>query len=93
MVKRYIDILTMIINFPYILHMYYMFFWQLHPYFFVHFLNVFFCLVSVIFLTIYSKRHSKNVRDRSKNRDPANIIGEQSEPHTYRTAEKNLRHI
>ena len=33
-------------------------------------------------------------QDRSKNRDHANIIiGEQSEPHTYRTAEKNFRHI
>ena len=44
----YIDILTIIINFPYILHLYYIaLFWQQHPYFFVHFLNVF------SFFTVY----------------------------------------
>ena len=38
-VRRYIDILTMIINFPtpLVLDL----FWQQHPYFFVHFKNVF----------------------------------------------------
>ena len=40
-VRRYIDILTIILNFPYILLLYDVLFWQQHPYFFVHFLNVF----------------------------------------------------
>ena len=38
------------------------------------FLKCFFCLVYVIFLQYISKRYSKNIRDRSKNRDHANII-------------------
>ena len=38
--RRYIDILTIIINFPYSSCIS-SFFWQQHPYFFVHFLNVF----------------------------------------------------
>ena len=41
---------------------------------------MFFGLVSGVFFTIYSKRYLKNIRDRSKNRDPANIIGERSAP-------------
>ena len=58
-VRRYIDILIIIINFPYnytplVLGL----FWQQHPYFFVHFKMFFFGLVSVIFLTIYSKLYS-----------------------------------
>ena len=38
-VRRYIiDILIIIITFPYILHLYYLaLFWQHHPYFFVNF--------------------------------------------------------
>ena len=36
-VRRYIDILTIILNFPYILLLYDVLFWQQHPYFFVHF--------------------------------------------------------
>ena len=43
-VRRYIYILTMIINFPSPLVI--ALFWQQHPYFFVHFLNVF----SVMFI-------------------------------------------
>ena len=39
-VRRYIDILTIIINFPYSTCIS-SFFGQQHPYFFVHFLNVF----------------------------------------------------
>ena len=43
-VRRYIDILTIIINFPTPLVL--ALFWQQHPYFFVHFKNVF----SVLFM-------------------------------------------
>ena len=32
------------------------------------------------FFTIYSKRYSKTIEIVQKNRDPANIIGERSEP-------------
>ena len=39
-VRRYIDILIIIINFPYSTCIR-SFFWQQHPYFFVHFKNVF----------------------------------------------------
>ena len=39
-VRRYTDILTIIINFPYSTCIS-SFFWQQHPYFFVHFKNVF----------------------------------------------------
>ena len=63
-VRWYIDILTIIINFPYSTCIS-SFFWQQHPYFFIHFKNVFqSCLC--YFFTIYSKRYSKNIRDRSK---------------------------
>ena len=71
-VRRYMDILTIIINFPYStciryflgssiptsLLIFKMFFRSC----FCYFLQ-FFGLVSVIF-TIYSKRYSKNIRDR-----------------------------
>ena len=63
-VRRYIDILTIIIIFPTPLVL--ALFWQHHPYFFVHFKNVFFGLVYVIFLQYISKCYSKNIRDRSK---------------------------
>ena len=63
-VRRYIDILTIIINFPYSTCIS-SFLGQQHPYFFVHFLNVFSVLFQ-LFFTIYSKRYSKNIRDRSK---------------------------
>ena len=63
-VRRYIHILTIIINFPYSTCIS-SFFLQQHPYFFVHFLNVF-SVLFLLFFTIYSKRYSKNIRDRSK---------------------------
>ena len=53
--KEVIDILTIINNFPYSTCI--SFFWQQHPFLFVHFLNVFrscFCY----FFTIYCKRYS-----------------------------------
>ena len=37
-------------------------------------LKMFFRSSLCYFLTIYSKRYSKNIRDRSKNRDHANIL-------------------
>ena len=55
-----IGVVIIIITFPYST-----LFWQQHPYFFVHFLKCFFVLVYVIFVK-YSKRCSKNIRDRSK---------------------------
>ena len=61
-VRRYIDILTIIINFPTPLVL--ALFWQQHPYFFVHF-KMFFGLVYVIFLQYISKRYSKNINSRS----------------------------
>ena len=73
-VRRYIDILTIIINFPYILHLCYIaLFWQQHPYFFVHFLNVFFVLVYVIFVQYIANVTQKTFEIVQKNRDHANI--------------------
>ena len=63
-VRMYIHILTIIINFPYSTCIS-SFFWQQHPNFFVHFKNVFrscFCY-SFTIIIIY-KRYSKNIRDR-----------------------------
>ena len=61
-VRRYIDILTIIINFPYFTCVLALF-WQQHPYF----LKCFVVLVYVILYNIiYSKRYSKNIRDRLK---------------------------
>ena len=69
-VRRYIDILTIIINFPYSTCIS-SFFWQQHPYFFVYFLKCFFGLVHVIF-TIYKqtllKEHSRSFK-KSRSRE------------------------
>ena len=56
-VRKYIDILTIIINFLYSTCIR-SFFWQQHPYFFVHFLNVFF--------TIYIQEMHKNKKAKGK---------------------------
>ena len=58
-VKGYIDILTIIINFPYATCIS-SFFWQQHPYFFVHFVNVF----SVLFLLCFLQ-YIANVTQRT----------------------------
>ena len=74
-VRRYIDILTIIINFPYILHLYILaLFLAAASLLLCSFLKCFFGLVYVIFLQYISKCYSKNIRDRSKNRDHANIM-------------------
>ena len=52
-VRRYIDILIIIITFPYSTCIS-SFFWQHHPYFFVHFKNVF-ILVYVILCNVIIK--------------------------------------
>ena len=70
-VRRYIDILT-IINFPYSTCIS-SFFGSSIPTSLFFFLMCFrSCLCN--FGTIYSKCYSKNIRDRSKNRDHATII-------------------
>ena len=70
-VRRYIDIITIIINFPYSTCISSFFGSSIPTSLFI--LKMFFRFVSVIFLQ-YSKHYSKNIRDSSKNRDPANII-------------------
>ena len=62
-VRRYIDILTIIINFPYSTCV--ALFLAAASLLLCSFLKCFFGLVSVIF-SIYSKHYSKNIRDRSK---------------------------
>ena len=69
-VERYIDILTIIINFPYSTCISSFFDSQFQLFIFKMFFRSCLCY----FFTIYSKRYSKNIRDRSKNRDHANII-------------------
>ena len=63
-VRRYIDILTIIINFPYSTCI--SSFLAAASLLLCSFKKCFFGLVSVIFLQYnYSKRYSKNIRDRS----------------------------
>ena len=71
-VRRYIDILTIIINFPYSTCISSFLGSSIPTSLFIFLM--FFGLVYVIFLQYISKRYSKNIRDRSKNRDHANII-------------------
>ena len=70
-VRRYIDILRIIINFPYSTCI--SSFLAAASLLLCSFFKCFFGLVYVIIFTIY-KRYSKNIRHRSKNRDHANII-------------------
>ena len=62
-VRRYIDILTMIINFSYTACIS-SFFGSSIPTLFIF--KMFFRSSFCYFFTIYSKRYSKNIRDRSK---------------------------
>ena len=63
-VRRYIDILTIIINFPYYTCI--SSFLAAASLLLCSFFKCFFGLVYVIFLQYISKRYSKNIRDRSK---------------------------
>ena len=63
-VRRYIDILTMIINFPYSTCISSFFCICIPTSSFI--LKMFFRSCFWYFFTIYSKRYSKNIRDRSK---------------------------
>ena len=86
-VRRYIDILTITINFPYSTCISSFFSSSIPSLLLCSFLKCFFGLVSVIFLQYISKRYSKSIRDRSKksrsreyNYLIISIIGERSEP-------------
>ena len=68
-VRRYIDILTIIINFPYSTCISAFFGSSIPTSLFIFYRS---CLC--YFVQYISKRYSKNIRDRSKNRDQANII-------------------
>ena len=63
-VRRYIDILTIIINFPYSTCI--SSFLAAASLLLCSFLKVFSVLFLLFILHIYSKRYSKNIRDRSK---------------------------
>ena len=71
-VSRYIDILTIIINFPYSTCISSFFGSSIPTSLFIF--KMFFHSCLCHFCTIYSKRYSKNIRDHSKNRDHTNII-------------------
>ena len=63
-VRRYIDILTIIINFPYSTCISSFFGSSIPTSLFIF--KMFFRSCFCYFFTIYSKRNSKNIRDRSK---------------------------
>ena len=65
-VRGYIDILTIIINFPYSTCIS-SFFWQQHPYFFVHFVNVFRSLILYLCKIAHALRVSKHVTKSIRN--------------------------
>ena len=73
-VRRFKDILTIIINFPYIYtSLVLALFWQQHPYFFVHLKNVF-SFLFVIFVQYIANVTQRTFEIVQKNRDHANII-------------------
>ena len=63
-VRRYIDILTIIINFPYSTCISSFFGSSIFTYLFIF--KMFFRACFCYYFTIYSKRYSKNIRDCSK---------------------------
>ena len=74
-IRRYIDILIIIINFPYILHLYYIgLFLAAASLLLCSFLKCFFGLVSVIFLQYIANVTHRTFEIFQTNRDPANII-------------------
>ena len=70
-VRRYIDILTIIINFPYSTCISFFGGSSIHTLFIF---KMFFRSCLCYFCTKYSKRYSKNIEIIQKNRDQANII-------------------
>ena len=94
-VRRYIDILIIIINFPYSTCIMSFFGSSILTSLFI-LKKKFFGLVSVIFLQYIANvtHRTFEIVQKTRTREYKNyLIGEQSEPHTYRTAEKNIRHI
>ena len=73
-VRRYIDILTIIINFPYSTCISSFFGSSIPTYLFVHLKKCFFGLVSVIFLQYIANVTQRTFEIVPKNRDYANII-------------------
>ena len=74
-VRRYIDILTIIINFPYILHLYILaLFLAAASLLLCSFLKCFFGLVYVIFVQYIVNVTQRTLEIVQKNRDHANII-------------------
>ena len=71
-VRRYIDILTIIINFPYSTCL--VLFFAAASLLLCSFLKCFFHLVSVIFLQYIANFTQRTFEIVQKNRDPANII-------------------
>ena len=71
-VRRYIDILTIIINFPYSTCISSLFGSSIPTSLFIF--KMFFRSCFCYFFTIYSKCYSKNIRDCSKKSRSANII-------------------
>ena len=94
-IRRYIDILIIIINFPYSTCIRSFFGSSILTSLFIF--KCFFGLVSVIFLQYIANvthRTFEIVQKKSRSHEYKNyLIGERSEPHTYRTVGKNLRHI
>ena len=88
-VRRYIDILTIIINFPYSTCI--SSFLAAASLLLCSFLKCFFVLAYVIFAQYITNVTQRTFEIVQKNRDHANIIigVSLSEPHTYRTAVQN----
>ena len=67
-VRKYIDILTIIINFPYSTCISSLF-WQQHPYFFVHLKNVFSVLFVIFLQYNVTQRTFEIVQKKSRSRE------------------------
>ena len=94
-VRRYIDILIIIINFPYSTCIRSFFGSSILTSLFI-FKNVFSVLFPLFFYNILQTlliEHSRSFKKIEIREYKNYLIGERSEPHTYRTVGKNLRHI
>ena len=65
-VGGYIDILTIINNFPYSTCIIQIFFWQQHPYFFVHLLNVFLLYIKCTKITLMTSNSQSIIQTNKK---------------------------